>query len=119
MYDFAGDRFPYKIFRALDKDTSQVKERASGMLRSLNEPLNAQTSWKEKNQNIKTKLKQLMVFSQIAEAARPTEESFDAVKKVMSKVTDFELKTAATEWEIVVNEVLKKEKQSLDEESYE
>lgn len=120
VYDIEGSRYKYNIFNILDKDNGSPQDRAKEMLKSLNEPLDAQTPWKENNEQglIKKRMKQLMILSHIAESARPTDEYFDGVEKIMTKVTQTEILTAEQQWEKVIDEVLKNEKESLNEGKY-
>ena len=81
-----------EIAKVLDKDNAKVKRIAEQILASSNEPLNAQTHWdKNLDVSVKEKMRALMVISQVAEAARPSQDSYNALNNIMSEVLNFEI----------------------------
>ena len=83
--DAGGKLVAYEtILKVLDRENA--KDLAEQMLMSLNEPIGEQTHWKETSPDVKKKMKLLMVLSQVAEEARPTDASINKVKEIMAEV---------------------------------
>lgn len=91
VYDAGGtSKIKYKdIRKILDKEN--VKDVAEQMLTSLNEQIGEQTKWTETSPDAKMNMRLLMVLTQVAEAARPTDNSFNKVEEIMTEVKRTEI----------------------------
>ncbi|XP_033647599.1 uncharacterized protein LOC117307061 [Asterias rubens] len=76
------------IFEQFDKFKGNIKEIAEAMLKSSNEPMNAQTKWSVGDEETREVMREMMVITQVAEAARPTEQSYNALLRIMDTVTE-------------------------------
>ena len=126
---FHGQILVYTEHRGLTKyndisnvlDNSEVSNKvlAREMLRSSNEPLNAQTSWTAASDaNVKEKMRMLMIISQVAEAARPSDESYTKLMEIMAETLKFEISSENTIWERDINNELKELKTQLPEDTF-
>ena len=90
VHDADGNPVRYdKMKKILDR--ANVRDVAEQMLTSLNELIGGQTSWREPSADIREKMRLLMVITQVAEAARPTDESFCKVEEIMKEVKRIEI----------------------------
>ena len=64
---------------------------AKEILRSSEESLNAQTAWTSGDAKVRANMRMFMIISQVAEAARPSDENLQSIKAVFAEVKTFEL----------------------------
>ena len=111
---------PYtEYYKQLKK--GDIKEIARSMLQSSREPMNAQTPWVVGNNEIRDAMRELMVVTQVAEAARPKRESFEAFTKIMKDVTKLQFDSVKQEWKKKMIELLKyhdRDSLKLEEDQY-
>ena len=99
-------------FKELNK--GDIKEIARLMLESSREPMNKQTQWsKDIDDRYGETMREMMVVTQVAEAARPTEESFKKLSDIMTKVTEIQLYSEETSWDKHMKNLLKNHENSL------
>ena len=116
----AGSLTEYEdIANILDEDNSKVSEIADHILTSSNEPMNAQTSWPaDIGAPVAEKMRALMVISQVAEAARPSDEGYTKLQGVMDDVLNFETLKESEIWKRDMEkniENLRREHKQIDE----
>ena len=69
-----------------DADTARIPGIANEILRSSEESLNVQTAWKSGDAEVRANMRMFMIISQVAEAARPSDESLQSIKNVFAEV---------------------------------
>ena len=90
-------------------DKGRVKQIAELMLTSSLEPLNAQTPWpSDISAEVKEKMRALMVISQVAEAARPSDDGYNALRDVMVDILSFETISERKIWQRDMKKAIRK-----------
>ena len=102
-----------------------IKKIAKAMLQSSRQPMNAQTPWVVGDEEVADEqtreiMREAMVVTQVAEAARPREDSFIEFKKIMDEVTTLQIDSESQEWNKQMTELLsgRQESLQLNEEQY-
>ena len=98
-----------EFFRKMEANKIIDKEVSQFMLELANTKLNEKTKadWEKKfsflkkdnNQDIKNAIYEIMIVGQVAEAAKPTDDSFADWKNAMTEITKVAANTRETTWE--------------------
>ena len=122
-----GKGISYKdFFRTIRKQKTRNAEIAKFMLHVAETEVGSEkpaAAWKEeytflKKENVKNDVFEIMVVGQVAEAARPSDKSFDEWRKANKLLNNPVLKTRETKWKEEIDAIFKANKISIEQSKY-